>query len=368
MSCAFDTVKHSVLINKLSKLGIEGNALLWLQQYLSERKQSVRINGVESAQCEITSGVPQGSVLGPVLFSVYLNGIGKILDKHGISYVLFADDIQLVITVDPKQINVALLKLEDAICELITWLNGHSLSVNPSKTELLLVGTKQQISKCPTPIILRLNESSIQPSVAAVRNLGVWFDSNLSMQFHINRCCSRAFFFVRSIARMRRFLTITNRMKLVKSLVLSQLDYGSVTLHGIRNEDIDRMDRVIKAAVRMVLRLHRSDHISLHLKKYDILQTKSRIKLRTLNIIRKIINTGKPEYLREIIEDRMSERDLRSNDSSLLSVQRASKSIGERRFKIVAPKLWNDLPQSLRTTVSLYAFRNGVERLFLDQE
>jgi hypothetical protein len=282
MSCAFDTVDHSILCKKLSMLGIQNHALSWLQNYLEDRHQSVRIGESVSSSCLVKYGVPQGSVLGPVLFSLYLTGIQDVLSKYGFTYALFADDIQLMVVSDPANVSAALIKLETCLNELIEWLNSHYLAVNSSKTEFLLLGTQKQIQKCPPNIQLTVGNSSIAPSASSVRNLGVWMDSCLNMSDHVNVCCRRAYSYMRVIGRAGRLLSLSNRLMLVKSLVFSQLDYGSVLLYHCSEKIVIRMMRIINAGMRLVFRLRKRDHITEHLKRHKVLSMKNRIKLRLL--------------------------------------------------------------------------------------
>ena len=144
MSSAFDTVDRTVLIQRLNSLGIKGTALDWFVSYLSERSQYVRIGSSTSGLTTMKFGVPQGSVGGPLLFSLYMQPISKIFHKHGISYYCYADDIQLYLSFQPtlSSLTSVVAKLETCLQDLKTWLVSNGLKLNDDKSEFLLLGSK----------------------------------------------------------------------------------------------------------------------------------------------------------------------------------------------------------------------------------
>ena len=182
MSSAFDTVDHPILIHTLQHLGVTGSALKWFKSYLSDRSQYVKINGTTSASTPLTYGVPQGSVGGPLLFSLYLSPITQIFQKHNIQYHCYADDIQLYLSFPPSktELATAINKLESCIDELKSWMESNGLKLNDSKSEFLVVGSQQMLSKVGSETCkIRIGQSSVSPS-KTVRNLGVMFDANMS--------------------------------------------------------------------------------------------------------------------------------------------------------------------------------------------
>jgi hypothetical protein len=177
MSSAFDTVEHDSLLQTLSTLGIVDDALEWIQKYLYGRSQVVSVNKVLGTSRAISSGVPQGSVLGPLLFTLYINDIGKIISSHGVKYHCYADDIQLYMSSSPRDIPVNIAKLESCIQDIISFLSGRSLSINGSKSELILLGNKSQHSQC-SQVEIKIGNTVVQPS-EFVRDLGVYLDKHL---------------------------------------------------------------------------------------------------------------------------------------------------------------------------------------------
>ena len=179
LSAAFDTIDHSILLETLgSGFGVGGTALKWFTSYLSQRTQQVQIKGTLSEKKQLTTGVPQGSCLCPVLFTIYVADLFQIIEKHLPEAQGYADDHQVYLsfrpipsTNQPASVNA----IENCVAELRSWIISNMLMVNGSKTELLIVGSKQQLERVNIPFI-HVGEDQITP-VTSVRNLGVIFDS-----------------------------------------------------------------------------------------------------------------------------------------------------------------------------------------------
>ena len=142
LSAALDTIDHEILLKILSHIGISGVAHDWFRSFLLDRRQAIYIQGSTSKSVFLKYGVPQGSVLGPVLFTQYTVPIGAICRRHGVSYQLYADNTQLYITFtigDEVDEELARLKIEACIAEIREWMAHHKLKLNDDKTEYLLV-------------------------------------------------------------------------------------------------------------------------------------------------------------------------------------------------------------------------------------
>ena len=176
---AFDTVDHKILLSKLSHYGIKGFANKWLGSYLTNRSQSVNLNGATSDELKITCGVPQGSILGPLLFTVYINDMHKAFKKCLVHH--FADDTNLLFTdKDPKTIQKT---LNTELQELVEWLRANRLSLNVAKTEFIIFRPPQK--SLNNRITLKLDQKIIFESTK-IKYLGLLLDSRLTWKFHIN--------------------------------------------------------------------------------------------------------------------------------------------------------------------------------------
>ena len=205
--------------------------LRWLESYLTERNQTVLAGGRASQPTVLKYGVPQGSVLGPVLFTMYITPLDHVIRHHNTLYHLFADDTQLHKSSSPEHFAKLLLDIQSCAECVRDWMACNRLRMNDDKTAIMPVGTKAKLKSVPQTSSLTLSGSTI-PFSYKVRNLGVYLDSNLSMDQHVNFLCRSVFLELRRIGHLRRHLTVGATKKLVSSSVLSRLDYCNSLLAG----------------------------------------------------------------------------------------------------------------------------------------
>lgn len=176
LSAAFDTIEHSILVERLRKwAGITGIALEWFSSYLENRTFFVSIQGFKSSMVSITCGLPQGSILGPILFSLYMLPLGHIIRQHNISFHCYADDTQLYLSFKPHEQN-SLSILHSCLSNVKDWMAANFLQFNNNKTEVLIFGPEHH------KLQMQSSLGSLTANVKSVaKNLGVTFDSNLSL-------------------------------------------------------------------------------------------------------------------------------------------------------------------------------------------
>ncbi len=174
LSAAFDTISHNILLNRLSAIGISGIPLAWFTSYLSNRTQYIQLKSFHSQPFPVSCGVPQGPVLGPLLFLIYLLPLGNIFSKFGIKFHCYADDTQLYVSTKPDSILPSVC-LTNCLHEIKSWFSANFLKLNGRKTQVFLIGTNSSLSRSCS-FSLSIDGSSVSPS-RQVRNLGVIFDS-----------------------------------------------------------------------------------------------------------------------------------------------------------------------------------------------
>ena len=360
LSAAFDTIDHNILLNRLENyVGISGIALSWFKSYLSDRYQFVVVNEERSYRSQVQYGVPQGSVLGPLLFTLYMLPLGDIIRKHGVSFHCYADDTQLYISSRPDE-TYQFTKLTECIADIKNWMTSNFLLLNSEKTEILIFGPKTS-SRNNLEYCLTLDGCSVKSS-SSVRNLGVLFDTNLSFEGHVTSICKTAFFHLKNISKLRHMLSMKNAEQLVHAFMTSRLDYCNALLGGCPAYLINKLQLVQNAAARVLTRTRKYDHISPVLSTLHWLPVKHRIDFKILLITYKALNGLAPQYLSELLMHYSPSRLLRSQNSGQLIIPRISKSTaGGRSFSYLAPKLWNNLPSIVREADTLCQFKSRLK-------
>ena len=297
MTAAFDTVDHSILLQRLERsYGISGNALQWFTSYLSDRYQSVRIRDKQSSVCHVPYGVPQGSVLGPLLFILYIADAATFPGKHGLSSHFYADDIQLYLSCRQGHTAVCASRVSACIDDIIRWMASNRLMVNPAKTDILWCST----NKPPPDTPLSPSGTTVQPS-SSLRNLGVFFESDLSLASHVNQLTARCYSSLRRIKSCRRALTRSASVTLVNSLIVSRLDYCNSLLAGCSKQLVDKLQRVLNCAARVIFGGDRRDHVTPLLRdKLHWLRARERITFKLCLLVYKATNGLAPSYIQDL--------------------------------------------------------------------
>ena len=365
-SAAFDTVDHGILLHRLSAdFGISGTALVWFSSYLSDRRQSVSIAGVSSAPLSLRYGVPQGSVLGPILYILYNTPMHSIASLHGVSDHLYADDDQQYTRFrvsDSADQARAFSSLSTCIGETKQWAATNRLKFNDGKTDAL-VAYSSYARKKPSLIPLVVGDSSIYPS-SSVCNLGVTIDPHVKLDAHIRNVCKKAFFHLRRISRIKRFLSRSSLIRLIQSFVFSHLDYCNSLLAGLPDTSIKRLQNVQNSAARLVTGAKRFDHISTHLIALHWLPVAQRIDFKISLLMFRCLNDCAPSYLSELIsrDSNCHAYRLRSETrGDLLVPPTRTKTYGDRAFSVYGPRLWNSLPLSVRSCPTIISFKSKLK-------
>ena len=365
LSAAFDTVDHNILIRALTKLGLGGCALEWFVSYLSGRCQRVSVRGCQSEKFNLSCGIPQGSCLSSLLFTIYSSSLIDVVQNHSPSVHCYADDTQLYVSFSPEdelgQLDV-IAAIERCVQVIRNWMWDNRLLLNEDKTEFLLIGTKQQLAKVKIDHV-KVGNVNVVPH-SPVKNLGVWFDSNLSMAEHITKTSSAAFYHLYNIRRIRKYLSRVCTETLIYAFISSRLDYCNSLLYGIPGYQLQKLQRVQNAAARLVFQESKFCHITPLLKSLHWLPVKYRIDFKILLTAFKAIHDLAPTYISELISVRdIGRYNLRSNTSLILNYSKCKSlvTLGDRSFHVAAPKLWNDLPSYIRNILSLDSFKRAVK-------
>ena len=363
LSAAFDTIDHTLLFHILEhNYGITDTALSWFKSYLTNRTQSVTIDNLTSDSSTLSFGVPQGSVLGPILFIMYTQPLHTLIQSHSISDQAFADDTQLYKSCKPQQLQNSLQTVQSCITDVKSWMTQHKLKLNDDKTEALLFHTSRSFSATvPKPSSIMVCSSSVSFSSTA-RNLGFILSDDMTVDAHISHICRSAYAALRQISSIRQYLTLEATKTLVCSLVLSRLDYANALLSDCPLDSLNRLQKVQNNAARLVLKLKKTDHITPALKQLHWLPIQSRIKYKLCLHCHNFFVGSSPIFISEILSVYKPTRSLRSsNDQFTLVEPRTNKKVGDRAFSHSAPKHWNSLPLHIRSQTSTPAFKRALK-------
>ena len=360
LTAAFDTVDHTILLERLhTTIGLSDSALKWFQSYLSGRTEYVSLGRCKSRQLPVSCGVPQGSVLGPILFIIYMLPLGRVISRHGMSFHCYADDTQLYIKTAPSP-TAAMSCLTACLGEIKAWMSNNFLQLNSSKTEALLVGTPHQVQS--SSLTHLTFDSQVIPLSSTVTNLGVRFDPHLTFNDHIKHLCKTSFYHLRNISKLRPTLTLSDAEKLVHAFISSRLDYCNSLFYGITGKNIQKLQYIQNSAARILMKVRKYEHITPILHSLHWLPVSFRIDYKVLILTHTCINGHAPPYLQELITPQTSTCTLRSSNSSLLRVPKTKlRTMGDRAFCSAAPRLWNSLPDHLRATQTLDSFKAGLK-------
>ena len=252
LTAAFDTVDHQILLSRLELcVGITGNVLKWFKSYLSKRTFSVNLGQYSSAAAPLFCGVPQGSILSPILFALYLLPLGSIFKKHNISS--FHLQIYLPLNSNKESTNA----LSNCLKDVKTWLELNFLSLNNNKTEIIVFGKSELLDGIDN--VLGPLASYSRPSV---RNLGVIFDNGFKFNKQISSVVKTSFFQLRLLAKVKPYLPPKDFERVIHLFIMSRLDYCNSLYFGVDQCLLRRLQLVQNAAACLLTGKRQYDHIT----------------------------------------------------------------------------------------------------------
>ena len=384
---AFDTVNHKILLHKLEHYGVRGAPLKWFESYLSNRKQYVYYNGVASEVLTITCGVPQGSVLGPLLFLVYINDLPNISDK--LDFFLFADDTNIYFESD--DLVTMERTVNEEIKKLCLWLNLNRLALNVSKTNFVIFRANKSLYHNVTLI---MNRKAIQQT-KQVKYLGVFVDEHLNWNYHISQVAKKIGRGIGIIAKLRQYLNLDMLKNVYYCLVYSHLSYGVQVWGSAGTSSLKKLVILQKKAVRI---LSNKQYFQIHgepygplpasdplFKNLEILKLHDIFRLNVVKFVYETLIYESPQNFWTWFTYSHQVHSYATKSSTVVSCDnyfdtgtleptltlRIEKSklvkYGDRLMKVLGPQMWNVLPSDIQESASVNIFKKDVKTFYFSQ-
>jgi hypothetical protein len=294
--------------------------------YLLNRTQVVKMRNTISTSSHLASGVPQGSVLGPILFSAYISPIGKLAADYKLNHQQYADDTQLFISFSPSNPTPFVSQLEEI-------------------ASLCVAGTDVTLSN-------------------KIKTLGVTLDSCLSLNDHVSAVCGSCLYHIKALRHIRASLTTDVSITLATALVQSRLDYANSILYNTTTANLHKLQRIQNTLAKAIFPSYFRISASELLHNLHWLPINKRIDFKIAVITYKLLAQNQPTYLRNLLTFRESNRSSRSAHQNYLYQPRTKTEFGARAFSSAAPKIWNSLPLDLRLSPSIESFRSNLKTYY----
>ena len=325
-------------------------------------------DGNRSAEVFCEYGVPQGSVLRPLLFTLYVAPVANVITSHGVSHLQYADDTQLYIALDKDESIEILQNCADAV---YSWFAQNGLSLNPEKSEAILLGTGARLRREDQIPSVSFAETTVGTRTS-VKSLGVTIDSGLTFNEHVDNICKASAYHIRSLRHIRKFIDEDAATSVTTALVSARIDYCNSLLYGTSKSNIDKLQRLQNSLARAVMCTGKFGSITpvlaaLH---WLSLSISARITYKVALLTRKVLTTQRPGYLLSLIRVNQPTRQLRPSTHRVLCSTAPRTAFASRAFCHAAPAVWNELPNMLNfihSTVSLSEFKRNLKSFLFKQ-
>ena len=365
-SKAFDCANHKLILAKLKSFGFNETSLKWINSYLSNRSQYVVTDNGKSDWIDLLNGVPQGSILGPLLFTILVSDISE--SVLNCKYHLYADDTQIYIHGKVQDIEKLIKQMNKDLARITEFSMNNCLKLNEGKSVFIIIGSKNNISKLNARRMsdIIVNNKKIKRETQ-VRNLGIIFDENLSWDVEINKTISKSYSKLREAYRHKNFLSKGSKVSIVQSYLLSQFNYSSIILQNLKNYQIKKIQTFQNTCTRFILNIRKYDHISQGFKSLGFLNMDNSRKLQSLSLMHKIMRNEAPQYLSDNITRNEQIHNYATRTRSNIHINNSRTNLGQNCFFNSVGRLYNQITEMLdiSTDLSINSFKLKVKKHLL---
>lgn len=336
---AFDMIHHEILIAILKYIGFTNNSSSLVASFLTDRAQRVVLGGQESQSHNITTGVPQGSILGPLLYSIFTSNFVKYL-KYS-KYHLYADDTQIYLSFRPDEVAMANAQINHDLNRILNVSNDHLLKINPNKSTALLFCSETIREALLNTISLKIG-SDIISFKECTKNLGLIIDSKLKFKEHVTLSLKRGFSMLKMIYSHRHYLSQKTKTELCDSLVLSHCNFAD-NVYGPFLDAVDtrRIQKLQNSCIRLICGIRRRRGVSYKLRELGWLNMFNRRALHSICLYYKIIKFKVPPYLYNKLKFRTDVHNLNIRRKNLLTIPSHNKEMFKKSFSYNVANLIN---------------------------